>query len=211
MTINIALLGKDISHSKSPLLYREIYGKKLTSYDLLDLNLNEINIGKLLNNYDALNITAPYKESFVYTVQTLIGSFESINTIWKKDNVIYGTNTDYPALKKIYRSQFLKYKDVFILGDGAMAKMCLKLIPFAKVLSRRNGLLQNAKKHLKKDTLVINACSRNFDINELLRYDIFMWDLNYNVDYSVNNFSQYMDGKSLLKTQAMIATDFWKI
>lgn len=55
------LIGHPIAHSLSPALFKAAYGGRYT-YDLIEGDDFEESYGKFLEEYDAINITAPFKE-----------------------------------------------------------------------------------------------------------------------------------------------------
>ena len=55
------LIGHPIAHSLSPALFKAAYGDRYT-YDLIEGDDFEASYGKFLEEYDAINITAPFKE-----------------------------------------------------------------------------------------------------------------------------------------------------
>jgi len=64
-----ALVGKDISHSRSPEMYRKLISSDV-KYDLLDYqsDLDIPTAVELLSKYDGINITSPYKKNFLNQV-----------------------------------------------------------------------------------------------------------------------------------------------
>ncbi len=220
--IKLALIGKNISHSKSQRVYEEILKKKII-YDLLDIDEEKKlpNLNDLFSRYQGVSITSPYKESFFGRINYSNEKFKSINCLFKKNKEFWGINTDYLALKII----FSKYKTIFstenffyILGDGPMSKLCEDILKglklsFKKLTRKKSGDLQLFDfSQSKKRTVIINACSRNFVYKKYLDPNkFFYYDLNY--ETSQRNFitCPYMDGKELLFLQAQEAIKYWPI
>ena len=153
--IHLALVGRDISHSKSPDIYRSFLGDKL-KYKLLDYKEpSDIpSLEKIFknNSLNGLSITSPYKTHFLKEViveNSLVKSLGVINCIGYKENTFVATNTDLLACHKIVERLFLQKpkSEVIILGDGSMTKIlsyCLEALGRSyKIYSRKsNGALE---------------------------------------------------------------------
>ena len=227
--INLALIGKDIQHSKSQIMYEDILNSKI-NYDLLDcFNEKEIpSLESLFSKYVGVSITSPYKPFFLdkINVSPGVSAVKAINCLAKDDNGYHGYNTDLLALEEIISNFILKYKTVafYILGDGVMARV-LKYISEKKsiqykILSRKTTedfgtLLLNKKISFENKTIVVNCCSRNFVFNGEINNDFLFWDLNYSFkphkDLFLSIDCDYLDGLELLNLQAKYALDIWGI
>ena len=127
--ISLALLGKEISHSKSQELYTELLSQKLiyTKYDIHDFK-DIPTLDKIFEKSSGLSITSPYKRHFLSQVHMTeeIKGLNAINCIKRiSDNKYEGTNTDYLALKDIFKQLIQKYKtlEFVILGAGSMSNV----------------------------------------------------------------------------------------
>lgn len=220
-----ALLGKNISHSKSP----EIYKRLLQSieYDLLDIS-NEADIPsveQLFVRYKGINITSPYKKHFVNEVKLtpVAQKLMAINCLARKGKDVWGENTDYPAVRDILKRFYQIYPNlnVAILGDGVMSKVtCLALtelnIPY-ELFSRKTvkcfDQLNFSDVKAGTKALIINTCSRDYTFKGELNSQSIFWDFNYNFDNHTkiipSKVSLYMDGTELLLLQANYAVAFW--
>ena len=222
--MRLALIGRDISHSRSPHLYRELIGPN-TSYELLDFSSADQlpSLAELSSRFDAINITSPYKEH--YAAQTLISDpavkmLGAINTINLK--LPYrATNTDLVAVRKLmidFKSNFPDLQLV-LLGSGVMARLTELVaselnLPLQRIARSLGDDMQNLDlSYLKGQPLIINACSRNFIFQGKLSSKAIFWDYNYNfVPHQKSLPSQvmtYLDGLSLLRLQAESAIAFW--
>lgn len=230
--MRLGLLGKNISHSRSPLIYRQLLDVPFT-YDLLDFqDESEIpTLEELSENYFGINITAPYKKFFLSQLK-LDESAEkvgSINCIRFVNGQAFATNTDFEAFKTIFLKQ--KYQamgEIIILGDGAMASMTKVALadlncPFTQFSRKIHGDLNQVSfiekmNNNSREILFINCCSRDFLFNPKLRgqwnnKNVHFFDLNYSNENQKNlcgeqGFSYY-DGHELLIEQARLATVFW--
>ena len=223
-----ALIGKDISHSRSPEMYRKIISKDI-HYDLLDYQ-NELDIPsalELLNLYDGINITSPYKKHFIKQVELTVTARKigAINCLKKENGKIIGENTDYLAIVDILQQMQRDYgeMEIIILGDGVMSnvsQLALKNLGLSyKVLSRKQTKSfdqLNLVKYFHSMTalpVVINTCAREFIFNGIIPDRALFWDFNYNFGPHLTFLSckvhKYVDGLEMLERQAFYAVAFW--
>lgn len=224
----LALVGKNISHSMSPALYKKLLSSSV-EYDLLDYkDISQIPaVEILMSNYDGINITSPYKKHFIGQVE-LVGAAKkigAINCLKKSEGRILGANTDYYAVMDQLRL-FLETHEslnVVVLGDGVMSTVTqeslMKLrVPF-KIFSRKltdqfHQLdLINFFASSEMRPLIINTCSRDYVFNGDLPKNSIFWDYNYNFSAHSSLLApkifQYLDGLKMLEDQAKYAVAFW--
>ena len=218
----MALIGKNISHSKSKDVYENLL-KRNIDYTLLDYP-SEVNIPPLkdlLKEFPRISVTAPYK-SYIFK---RIDHFEknslglsAVNAI-KMDGIkIVGTNTDLLAFDKLFQG-FGNFNNerVIILGNGNMANMISKYFKSINVVysifSRKNHKLDQFNSLYSNEKLIINTCSREYFFNHDIADNALFWDMNYaqdkQKDYFFEKKSKYLDGYSLLLEQARFALSFW--
>ena len=167
------LLGHKLSHSQSKVIHECFFQNKGIDalYDLLEIEENEIeNKLSLLRNgyYNGYNVTIPYKEKVIKFLDVLSPAAKEIgavNTIYVKDGLLVGDNTDY--LGFIDELEFfdvdVEGKDVYVLGSGGASKaICyaLKLLnanPIVVSRSLEKGITYDELKRLKHIDLVINT------------------------------------------------------
>jgi shikimate dehydrogenase len=232
--IKLALIGKNIQHSKSPEIYQELMSKKI-QYDLLDFQKSSDipSAAELLLKYDGISITSPYKKHFLseITLTNEVNLLGAINCLRIKNGVIAGENTDYLAIIEIVNEwiKIHKHLNIIILGDGVMSNVTQ--------LALRKSNAQSFKVYSRKTTnnfdqlnvmeifqtefstagqnIIINTCSREYVFKGILDEKTIFWDYNYNLDqhsqYFSSKNSNYIDGLSLLKLQAHYALAFWSI
>ena len=222
--IRLGLLGKNISHSKSPDTYRVLLHKEV-DYRFFDFNHSKeiSSLDVLYEGLHGLNITAPYKRHFINEVHPseIACALGAINCIKKKKGTYFGTLTDYYAVGEIFNSFTKLYKitHVFILGDGIMAKISEKIIKAKnisfEILSRKkidyfDSL--NLKNASGEGILIINACSREYAYKGTLNKKTLFWDYNYNFDKHKHIHQllgkRYIDGMGLLYKQAKYSLEF---
>jgi shikimate dehydrogenase len=241
MKLKLALIGSDISHSKSEEVYRKLLFDKQVEldYQLLDCSSSRHipSLKQLKSRFDGVSITSPYKDHFLAEVQqeSLVSGMavESINCLrWDADGLVTGTSTDLPAVKQLLFQQIEKMLSpvIIILGDGAMSKLieqiCLANPNLSyRVYSRRKlncsdkfaqGIfyLQDKLDHFSQ-RIWINCCARGFIYHGSIGKNDYFWDLNYKSPaqqkYITDSGGNYCDGLSLLSLQAEYALKFWNI
>ena len=124
------VIGNPINHSLSPKLHS--YWIKQNNLDAVYDNkqLNENDIGEIIDEFkngksNGLNVTVPFKRlviPFLDQLTQLAKETQSVNTIFKKDNKIFGDNTDVARFEQSleYINYNVKNKKVFILGAGGV-------------------------------------------------------------------------------------------
>jgi shikimate dehydrogenase len=232
--IRLALVGKNIHHSKSPQVYKELLGPWL-HYDLLDFaDSKDIPSAlELLSVYQGVSITSPYKKHFLPEIQlsetaSLLGA---VNCLGIKNGIVGGENTDYFAIETILHEWILKYgrMNIVLLGDGVMSKVSqfvLNQIPEIdyRVYSRKKteqfdqlNLIDIFSKQFEMSAqqLVINTCSREYLFRGPIDKKTLFWDYNYNYNFNEHKLSltpktqEYFDGLKMLELQAQHALKFW--
>ena len=124
------VIGNPIEHSLSPKLHNHwlkennidaVYEKKLLTENGIKEVINEVKNEKI----NGINVTVPFKKTvipFIDELTSIANKTQSVNTIFKKDNKIFGDNTDVGgfehSLKHINYS--VKNKKIFILGAGGV-------------------------------------------------------------------------------------------
>lgn len=226
MLKSFALIGKDIQHSRSPQVYRELLKEEI-DYRLLDYSEpGEIPpLGRLLLKHKRVSVTAPYK-NFVFDkcdeVEGLAKNLEAVNAIKLEKEKVVGTNTDALAFQDIFTETFKnRVSEAVILGDGSMSRLAQTVfrkegVPF-NVLSRKLGNLSLLDQALKGSQvpLVVNTCLRSYTIEFSFPKPLEIWDMNYlmpaNKIFSDQNGHNYTDGEELLTRQARYALSFWNL
>lgn len=117
------LLGEKLSHSYSKIIHEAIEGK----YELLEVSKENFDTFMKEKNFDAINVTIPYKEMvipYLDFVDEKANKIGAVNTIVKKDGKLYGYNTDYDGFKYIIlKNNFeIKNSNCLILGTGGTSK-----------------------------------------------------------------------------------------
>ncbi len=117
-------IGKKLTHSFS----KEIHAKLADyDYELIELSEDEIKPFFEEKNFEAINVTIPYKETVIPYLDTaceVARRIGAVNTIVNKDGKLYGYNTDYYGMKALIQKIGidLKGKKVLVLGTGGTSK-----------------------------------------------------------------------------------------
>ena len=116
------LLGRTLGHTYSPMIHQALGN---TSYDIFEMEPDQLQDFFNRSDLQGLNITIPYKINALQACKSISDIAESIgcvNTMVKqKDGSWYGTNTDYDGfLATLSWSNIAVHeKHCLILGDGA--------------------------------------------------------------------------------------------
>ncbi len=183
----IGIVALRLNHSLSHVIHNywidQINSKfQFNKYEIKENEIDEfMDKFKKNKNFKGFNITIPYKEKFINlcdTVSPRARKIGSINLIYKKNNFIYGDNTDVIGFSKCYKSLKLQSpKSVLLIGAGGAARSVLyflnyknveKIDIFASSLKRKQGLssdfkfrkfVNNTSELDAKYELIINASS----------------------------------------------------
>lgn len=228
--MKLGLLGYPIEHSLSPVLYKKFLGNRLESYELFSYK-EENTIPPLhyfAQNLDGLNITSPYKRHFlndVKIISPIVQQIGALNTLVFSRNGVFGTNTDMVAIIEIlnkYREEYGTLQ-ILLLGDGVMANLTslvagdlnISLKQFSRK-SYSDFFSMDFREYDKQNvqTLIINACSRDYIFNGQVSGKEIFWDYNYSFLPHQNTLPgkvfSYQDGQEMLELQAKAAIKFWE-
>ena len=154
------VIGNPIEHSLSPKLHNywiqknklhAIYDKKLLNEDDIDSIVLQIKNEEI----NGVNVTVPFKKSVIPFLDKLsieAKESQSVNTIYKENNIIIGHNTDIAGFELGLRH--FKYnvsdKKVFILGAGGVVPsiiLALRRMGASKIIlsNRTKQKAQNIK------------------------------------------------------------------
>ncbi len=117
-------IGKKLTHSFS----KEIHARLADyEYELLELAEDEIDTFFTEKNFNAINVTIPYKQTVIPYLDSLSDVAKrigAVNTIVNKEGRLYGYNTDYYGMKSLVEKTGveIKGKKVLILGTGGTSK-----------------------------------------------------------------------------------------
>lgn len=117
-------IGKKLTHSFSKEIHAKLADYK---YELIELTENEIPLFFEKKDFEAINVTIPYKQTvipYLDSVSAVAERIGAVNTIVNKDGRLYGYNTDYYGMKALIERLGLDLtgKKVLVLGTGGTSK-----------------------------------------------------------------------------------------
>lgn len=128
----LGVIGQPVEHSLSPQMHNALLQHLQLNAVYVPLSCAKDQIGELVAGLRAVrflgaNVTLPFKEAVVPFVDELspISSFMgSVNTLYWKDDRLYGTTTDpYGALRNLREHQgSLADRHIALLGNGGAAR-----------------------------------------------------------------------------------------
>lgn len=131
------LIGKTLSHSKSPNIHEIIGGYEYELYPMDEVELENF-LGR--RQFSGMNVTIPYKVEvmkYIDEISSLAKEIGSVNTIVNKKGKLFGYNTDYSGFEYMCEKAniTLKGKNVMILGSGGASKTVQALLRDEKAKS----------------------------------------------------------------------------
>ncbi|MFW6149219.1 MAG: shikimate dehydrogenase [Atribacterota bacterium] len=133
MTLTIGLLGEHLENSLSPLIHRSFICHYSLNYCYLPFQIKTENLEKAIYGAKALgihglNVTIPFKEKsmgFMDSIDPAAEKIGAINTIVRKNEKLYGYNTDWNGFKEPLKKNMkikLIDKKAIVLGAGGAAR-----------------------------------------------------------------------------------------
>jgi len=179
-------IGKKLTHSFSKDIHARLADYE---YELIELTEEEIKPFFEKKEFEAINVTIPYKQTvipYLDSVSDIAQRIGAVNTIVNKNGKLYGYNTDYYGMKALIERVGLNLqgKKVLVLGTGGTSKTARAValdMGAAEVLtvSRRNTdehiTYEKALKYHSDANIIINTTpsgmypdceSRPMDISE---------------------------------------------
>ena len=117
-------IGKKLTHSFS----KEIHAMLADySYELMELTEEQIPAFFAQKDFDAINVTIPYKQTvipYLDCVSDVAKRIGAVNTIVNRNGKLLGYNTDYYGMKALLKKAGIDVagKKVLILGTGGTSK-----------------------------------------------------------------------------------------
>ena len=117
-------IGKKLTHSFSKDIHMRLADYK---YDLIELAEDEVGPFFENKNFEAVNVTIPYKQTvipYLDEISDIAMRIGAVNTVVNRDGKLYGYNTDYYGMKALICRLGLNLygKKVLILGTGGTSK-----------------------------------------------------------------------------------------
>ena len=119
------LIGHPIAHSLSPALFKAAYGGKYP-YDLIEEEDFEKAYERFIKEYDAINVTAPFKKLAFMKADLKSAGCEAIgaaNILMRmQDGRIYADNSDQMGVAGAIATDMRTDADALVVGCGGAAK-----------------------------------------------------------------------------------------
>ena len=159
---NCGLLGEKLGHSRSPEIHR-LFGDY--GYRLFEKTPAEVREFLLHGDYDAINVTIPYKKTafeLCDRVSPVAAKLGNVNVVVRRDGGLFGDNTDAFGFKALLDSTGIDVagEKCTVLGSGgAAATVCAVLAEAGAaetvVVSRRGeNNYSNLERHADTSLLV---------------------------------------------------------
>jgi shikimate dehydrogenase len=130
--LHFGVIGEKLGHSLSPEIHADLLQQQgiAGTYEKYEMNREEVNqIFDFMKERQitGLNVTIPYKEALFQMVDVLDDHAEQIgavNTVYLKDGISYGYNTDYIGVTSMLSKAGvdLNGKHIVILGSGGACR-----------------------------------------------------------------------------------------
>ena len=118
------LIGHPVAGSLSPKLFEAAYGGRYP-YDLIEGAEFGASWQRFLDDYDGINITAPFKQDAFHTVDVLSDDARlcgAVNLAVKTPDGILGYNTDVDGVVLAVRETGLPVSDALVVGCGGAGR-----------------------------------------------------------------------------------------
>ena len=122
--MKFGIIGNPVSHSQSPKLFAELCPGKGT-YDKIEEPDFEKAYGIFLRDYDAVNVTMPFKELAYYKCKPgsdAVRTMKAVNILKKEGDKVVGYNSDYLGVKDILEQEGVAGERLLVVGCGGAAK-----------------------------------------------------------------------------------------
>ncbi|MBO4558108.1 MAG: hypothetical protein J5693_05830 [Bacteroidales bacterium] len=122
--MKIGIIGNPVAHSQSPRLFAELCPGKGT-YDLIEEPDFEKAYARFLADYDAVNVTMPFKELAYYKCKPgseAVRTIKAVNILKKEGGLVLGFNSDYLGVKAILERETVAGDRLLVVGCGGAAK-----------------------------------------------------------------------------------------
>ena len=118
------LIGHPVAGSLSPRLFEAAYGGRY-AYDLIEGTEFDASWQRFLNDYDGINVTAPFKQDAFRAVDRLSEGARlcgAVNLAVKTPDGIVGYNTDVDGVMLSVRETGLPVREALVVGCGGAGR-----------------------------------------------------------------------------------------
>ncbi len=159
------LIGNKLSHSFSKQIHERLADY---TYELIALNEQEFQTFMEAKNFQAINVTIPYKKAVIPYLDIIDESAKAIgavNTIVHRNHKLIGYNTDYAGFDYMLKKHAIQLhgKKVLIIGNGG-AGCAVKAV--AQKAQAKNIILVN--KTNKNGAISYEECYENHTDMEII-------------------------------------------
>lgn len=152
------LIGERLGHSFSKIIHEQLADY---TYDLIPLSHEDFYTFMMQKEFNAINVTIPYKElvmPYLDCIDPKAEAIGAVNTVVQRNNKLYGYNTDYDGFRYMLVKHKInpKGKKVLLLGKGGAAKACIAVV---KDMGAEEVLTVYYKEN--PDTISYDTCYKN--------------------------------------------------
>ena len=175
------VIGNPIKHSLSPKLHNYWLKQNNIDAEYNKKKINEDDIGNLINEIKkekitGINVTLPFKKiviPFLDDLTPIAKQAQSVNTIFKTKNKVFGDNTDIGGFENgmKYINYNIKNKIVFVLGAGGVA---LSIILALKRLGAYKILISNRTKKQPEELKKIFTDIEVIEWGKISNFDVII-------------------------------------
>ena len=118
------LIGNPVAGSLSPRLFEAAYGGRY-AYDLIEGAVFDTSWQRFLDDYDGINITAPFKQEAFRAVDVLSETARlcgAVNLAVKTPEGVVGYNTDVDGVVLAVQETGLPVSDALVIGCGGAGR-----------------------------------------------------------------------------------------
>ena len=121
------LIAEHLGHSFSPEIHRRLFGYE---YELKELAPDELAAFMTAREFNAINVTIPYKESvipYLDEISDIARRIGAVNTVVNSNGRLIGYNTDFFGMVALIQRSGISLQDkkVLILGSGGTSKTAM--------------------------------------------------------------------------------------
>lgn len=122
--MKLGIIGNPVSHSQSPRLFARMCPGRGT-YDLIEEPDFERAYSIFLRDYDAVNVTMPFKELAYYKCRPgsdAVRIIKAVNILRKEGDAVVGYNSDYLGVRQMLEERVPAGCRTLVVGCGGAAR-----------------------------------------------------------------------------------------
>lgn len=159
------LLGEKLGHSFS----KEIHARLADyEYELRELNAEELDALFRKKDFEAVNVTIPYKQTvipYLDEISERAKTIGAVNAVVNRNGKLFGDNTDFAGMRALalHAGADMKNKKVLVLGTGGTSKTACAV---AKDLGAREVLRVSRTK--KEDAVTYEEAAEKHSAAQII-------------------------------------------